>query len=141
MIKQDIAQLHGHTIFNKYYASVISLYVNPDENNINEARKQFKFETVNDGYRIIRDITKGLYVYNYSDESRQLLHSLEYKEFLSRDDYRRMQAYTVQVYEHFIFQNRQMCKTMDQGFMVWYGNYDPQTGISVAPIEADNLVV
>ncbi len=141
MIKQDIAQLHGHTIFNKYYASVISLYVNPDENNINEARKQFKFETVNDGYRIIRDITKGLYVYNYSDESRQLLHSLEYKEFLSRDDYRRMQAYTVQVYEHFIFQNRQMCKTMDQGFMVWYGNYYPQTGISVAPIEADKLVV
>ncbi|HHT9136231.1 MAG TPA: CRISPR-associated helicase Cas3' [Candidatus Wunengus sp. YC60] len=141
MIKQDIAQLHGHTIFNKYYASVISLYVNPDENNINEARKQFKFETVNDGYRIIRDITKGLYVYNYSDESRQLLHSLEYKEFLSRDDYRKMQAYTVQVYEHFIFQNRQMCKTMDQGFMVWYGNYDPQTGISVAPIEADKLVV
>lgn len=141
LIKGDIYQLHGHTIFNKYYASVISLYVNPDEYNINEARKRFDFETVNDGYRIIRKSTEGLYIYNYSDESRQLLHALEYKEFLSRDDYRRMQAYTVQVYEHFIFQNRQMCKTMDQGFMVWYGNYDPQTGISVAPIEADNLVV
>lgn len=141
IIKRDIAQLHGHTIFNEYYAQVIQLYVDPDKFNINEARREFNFEIVNDCYRIIKDTTKGLYIYNYSDESRQLLHALEYKEFLSRDDYRKMQAFTVQVYEHFIFQNRQMCKIMDQGFMVWYGNYDPQTGISVAPIEADNLVV
>ncbi len=141
LIKRNIDQLHGHTIFNEYYAQVIQLYVDPDKYNINEGRERFDFETVNDGYRIIQNITKGLYIYNYSNESRQLLHSLEYKEFLSRDDYRRMQAYTVQVYEHFIFQNRQMCKTMDQGFMVWYGNYDSQTGISVMPIEADKLVV
>ncbi len=141
MIKRDIYQLHGHTIFNEYYAQVIQLYVDPDKFNINEGRKRFDFETVNDSYHIIRDTTKGLYIYNYSDESRQLLHSLEYKEFLSRDDYRRMQAYTVQVYEHFIFQNREMCRIMDQGFMVWYGNYDPQTGISIAPVEADKLVV
>jgi CRISPR-associated endonuclease/helicase Cas3 len=141
LIKRDIDELHGHTIFNEYYAQVIQLYVDPDKYNINEGRKRFDFETVNDSYRIIQDITKGLYIYNYSDESRQLLHSLEYKEFLSRDDYRKMQVFTVQVYEHFIFENRQMCKTMDQGFMVWYGNYDPQTGISVVPIEADKLIV
>ena len=141
MIKRDIAQLHGHTIFNEYYAQVIQLYIDPDKYNINEARKRFDFETVNGAYHIIETATEGLYVYNYSDESRQLLHSLEYKEFLSRDDYRKMQSYTVQVYKHFIIQNSQMCKTMDQGFMVWYGNYDPQTGISVAPIEADKLVV
>jgi len=141
LIKRDIEQLHRHTIFNEYYAQIIQLYVDPDKFNINEARKRFDFETVNDAYHIIRNATEGLYIYSYSDESRQLLHSLEYKEFLSRDDYRRMQAFTVQVYGNFIFQNRQMCKKMDQGFMVWYGNYDPVTGISVAPIEADKLVV
>jgi CRISPR-associated endonuclease/helicase Cas3 len=141
LIKQDINQLHGHKIFNEYYAQVIRLYVDPDRYNINEARKQFNFKAVNDSYRIIRNTTEGLYIYNYNDASRQLLHSLEYKEFLSRDDYRKMQAYTVQVYKHFIFQNGAMCKTMPQGFMVWYGNYDPETGISVAPIEADKLVV
>ena len=69
------------------------------------------------------------------------MHSLEYKEFLSRNDYRKMQVFTVQVYEHFIFQNRHMCKTTDQGFMVWYGNYDSETGISVDPIKADELLV
>ena len=91
--------------------------------------------------RLMRLPTEGLYVYNYSDESRQLSHSLEYKEFLSRDDFRKMQQFTVQVYKHFIIQNGVMCKTMPQGFMVWYGNYDPETGISVTPIEADKLVV
>ena len=141
LIKQNINQLHGHTIFNEYYAQVIRLYIDPDKYNINEARKQFNFHTVNDSYRIIRKTTGGLYIYNYSDESRQLLHSIELKEYLSRDDYRKMQAYTVQVYEYFIFQNEQMCKKMPQGFMVWYGNYDRETGISVAPIEAEKMIV
>lgn len=141
MIKRDINKLHGHTLFNEYYSQVIQLYIDPDKYNINEARKRFDFQIVNDAYRIIRDATEGLYIYNYSDESRNLLHSLKYKEFLSRDDYRKMQAFTVQVYGDFIFQNNEMCKTMSQGFKVWYGNYDPVTGISVAPIEADKLVV
>lgn len=141
LIKQDINQLHGYTMFNEYYAHVVRLYIDPDKYNINEARRQFNFETVNDAYHIIENATEGLFIYNYSDESRQLLHSLEYKEFLSRDDYRKMQTYTVQVYRHFIFQNGSMCKTMPQGFKVWYGNYDRATGISVAPIEADKLIL
>jgi hypothetical protein len=70
-----------------------------------------------------------------------LFHSIEHKEFLSRDDYRKMQAYTVQVYKHFIIHNAAMCNLMPQGFRVWYGNYDGETGISVAPIEADKMVV
>jgi len=52
-----------------------------------------------------------------------------------------MQAYTVQAYKYFILKSSEMCKTMPQGFMVWYGNYDPETGISLAPIDADKLVV
>jgi CRISPR-associated endonuclease/helicase Cas3 len=141
LIKKDIDQLYGHTIFNEYYAQVIRLYVDPDKYNINEMRKTFNFETVNDGYHIIENASEGLYVYNYSDESRQLLHSLEYKEFLSRDDYRKMQTYTVRVYKHFIIQNGSMCRIMPQGFKVWYGNYDKEVGISVAPIEADKLIL
>ncbi len=140
-VRADIEQLHEPETFNKYYAQVVNLYVNPDQYNINEARKAFNFKTVNDCYRIIRDSTEGLYMYNYSDESRQLLHSIEHKEYLSKDDYRKMQIYTVSVYRHFILKNNDMCKTMPQGFMVWYGNYDPQTGISIEPLEADKLVV
>ncbi|MFZ3103846.1 MAG: CRISPR-associated helicase Cas3' [Smithella sp.] len=140
-LRTDIEQLHNHQSFNKYYSQVVQLYVDPDKYNINETRKAFNFKTVNDGYRIIRNATEGLYIYNYSDESRQLLHSFEYKEFLSKNDYRKMQPFIVPVYKYFIIQNGSMCKTLPQGFMVWYGNYDQQTGISVAPIDADKLIV
>lgn len=140
-IKMDIEQLHVPDAFNKYYAQVINLYVNPDQWNVNQARKAFNFKTVNESYRIIRESTEGLYMYNYNDDSRRLFHSLENKEFLSKDDYRRMQVYTVSVYRHFIIKNGAMCKTMPQGFMVWYGNYNPQTGISTEPLDADKLVV
>ncbi|MBC8555421.1 MAG: CRISPR-associated helicase Cas3', partial [Candidatus Brocadiales bacterium] len=118
-IKQDINRLHDHNIFNEYYAQVIQLYVDPDRFNINEVRNKFNYKTVNDSYRIIDSTAEGLYMYNYNEESRQLFHSLEYKEFLSKDDYRKMQAYTVQAYKHFILKNSGMCKTMPQGFMVW----------------------
>jgi len=83
-IKLDLEQLHNPNTFNRYYAQVVNLYVNPDQYNINQARKDFNFQTVNDSYRIIRDSTEGLYMYNYSDESRRLFHSIEHKEFLSR---------------------------------------------------------
>ncbi len=144
-IVPEPALLHHHDVFEKYYAQVVQLYVDPDRYKINEARGQLtrqpNFQTVNDSYRIISDVTESLFVYLYSDESRRLFHSIEHKEFLSRDDYRRMQAFTVQVYRHFTIQNAATCKLMPQGFMVWYGNYDRETGISVAPIEADKMVV
>lgn len=141
LIRNDKNQLYRHDVFKKYYADVVDLYVEPDKYGINNARKEFNFKTVNDMYHIIKDGSEGIFIYNYNDESRQLLHSLEYKEFLSRDDYRKMQAFTVQVYNHFLFKNGSMCKIMPQEFKVWYGNYDTETGISVAPIEADKLVV
>lgn len=145
LIKADIEQLHHHQSFNHYYSQVIQLYVDPDKYNINTARGeitgQFNFKTVNDIYHVISDQTEGLFIYHFSDESRQLFHSIEHKEFLSKDDYRRMQAYTVQVYEYFILGNAETCRTMPQGFKVWYGNYDSETGISVEPIKADKMVV
>ena len=144
-VTPDPELLHDHDVYEKYYAQVVKLYVDPDRYKINEARGrrtgQPNFQTVNDSYRIISDATEGLFVYLYSDESRRLLHSIEHKEFLSRDDYRKMQIFTVQVYRHFTIKNGATCKLMPQGFMVWYGNYDRKTGISVAPIEADKLVL
>ena len=133
----------SHDVFERYYSQVIDLYVDPDKYAINDSRKKFNFETVNDSYRIIQKASEGLFIYNFNEESRQLFHSLQYKEFLSRSDYRKMQAYTVQVYANFIFQNQNagVIEPMPQGFKVWHGNYDPATGISVAPMEADNYVV
>jgi len=141
MIRQDIRRLHDHKIFNEYYAQVINLYVESDKYKIEEARNRFDFKVVNDGYRIIRNATEGLFIYNFSDKSKNLLHSIEHKKSLSKDDYRKMQHFVVQVYDYFIIKNAQLCRKMPQGFMVWYGNYDPETGLSTNSVEADKLII
>lgn len=142
LLQTDIEQIYSHNVFEKYYASVFSLYIDQAKQQaINDARKEFNFETVNDSYRYLDDHSEGLFIYNYNDESRQLLHRLQDKMFLSRDDYRAMQPFTVQAYANFIHQNREDVNTSPHGFKIWYGNYDPATGISVAPMEVDKYVV
>lgn len=142
LMQSDIDQLYSHNVFEKYYASIFKLYINDtNQQAINEARKAFNFETVNNSYRYLDDSSEGLFIYNYNNESRQLLHKLQDKKFLSRDDYRTMQPFTVQAYANFIHQNREDVKTSPHGFKIWYGNYDSATGISVAPMEVDKYVV
>jgi CRISPR-associated endonuclease/helicase Cas3 len=141
MIKQNIDRLHDYNVFKEYYAQIIQLYFEPDKKNINELRNNFKYKTINENYKIIENVTEGLFIYNYSKESIELFESIQYKEFLSREDYRKMQAFTVSVYKNFIYKNIDMTKTMKQGFTMWCGNYDTETGISISPIEVDKLIV
>lgn len=142
LLQSNIEQLYSHNVFEKYYASVFSLYIDQSKQQaITDARKGFNFETVNDSYRYLDDHSEGLFIYTYNDESMQLLHKLQDKKFLSRDDYRAMQPFTVQAYANFIHQNREDVKTSPHGFKIWYGNYNPATGISVAPMEVDKCMV
>jgi hypothetical protein len=66
---------------------------------------------------------------------------IERKPFLSRDDFRRIQAYSVQVYTNFIRDNQGFCVEIPQGIKVWYGPYDENTGISQTPDQNFNWVV
>lgn len=141
LIEQNPNQLYKHDIFKGYYTNILQLFIDPDKFNINEARKHFEFETVNDAYYIIKNNTEGLFIYTYSDESYKLFKALEFKEFLSREDYRRMQPYIVQVYQDFVTKNGQLCNKMPQGFYLWNGNYSSKTGISLATLEADESIV
>lgn len=141
LIQDDINRLYRHDFFEEYYSQVVGLFVDPDKNNILPAQENFDFETVNDSYRLIQDATEGLFIYNYSDDSRKLFDSIKHKEFLSRDDYRKMQVFTVQVYQQFLFQNPKSYEIRPQGFLVWYGNYDQNTGISAEPMAADKSIV
>ena len=141
LIQDNLSKLDRHNFFQEYYSRVVNLFIEPDKNNIIQAQEGFNFETVNDSYRLIQHKTEGLYIYNYNNDSKRLFHSIENKDFLSRDDYRKMQMFTVQVFNNFLFKNEGIYKKMPQEFFVWYGNYDYNTGISVKPIEADKLVV
>lgn len=142
LLQSDLEQLYRHNVFEKYYSSVFNLYIDQSKQQaINNARMAFNFETVNNSYHYLDDHSEGLFIYHYNEESRQLLHKLQEKKFFSRDDFRDMQRFTVQAYANFIYQNRDDVKTSQHGFKIWYGNYDPVTGISVAPMEVDKYVV
>jgi len=142
LLLSDIEQLYSHNVFEKYYASVFSLYIDQGkQQGIIANRKDCNFETVNKSYRYLDDHSEGLFIYLYSEESRRLLDNLEEKRFLTRDDYRAMQPFTVQAYANFIYQYREDVKTSSHGFKIWYGNYDLATGISVGPMEVDKCMV
>ncbi len=141
MIKENPDSLHNYDLYPEYYKKLISLFVDGDARKINSARENFNFETVSNSYRIIDRATKGLLVYNYNDDSKRHVDFIKSKQYLSRDDYRKMQVFIVQVYDSFIFNNRNSIEETTHGVMIWYGGYDKDTGISVDPIESDSLVV
>ncbi len=141
LIKDNPANLYKHDFYEEYYRKFVGLFVNADKMNINKARENFDFATVSNSYRIIDKPTKGLFIYNYNDSSKELLETISNKKFLSRDDYRKMQVYIVQVYENFIFHNKNSIAETSNGVAVWYGGYDKKTGISVDPIQSDTHVV
>ena len=141
LIQTDIEKLHCHNFFQQYYTQVINLFIDPDRNKILQAQENFDFETVNDSYRVIDKNTRGLFIYNCSEESRELFETVNNKPFLSRDDFRKMQVFNVQVYPNFLIKNKGLYKEMPQGFLVWYGKYSNDTGISDEPLDADDLVV
>ncbi|MBU2514682.1 CRISPR-associated helicase Cas3' [bacterium] len=141
MISESIDGLYQHEFFKDYYQKIINLFVDTDKKNINQLRRNFNFETVAEVYRIIDKSTQSLFIKDYSDDSDEIFNTLLNQEFLSKEDYRRIQQYSVQTYENFIINNRELISEDLPGFKVWYGVYDNYTGISVEPFCADQLIV
>jgi CRISPR-associated endonuclease/helicase Cas3 len=141
IIKDNIDRLYEHNFFDEYYRKVVSLFVDTDKKNINPARKELNFETVANSYRLIEKTTEALFVFNYSEESRQIAEKLQMKEYMSRDDWKKLQPYMVNVYPDFLFKNKGLHQETKHGFKIWYGNYDRETGISVEPMAVDELIV
>jgi len=141
LIKDDLGQLYRYDFFKEYYRKVINLFTNPDRFNINESRKKLEFETVSDSYRLIRNQTESLFIYQYDENSNILYNELRGKPFLSRHDYRKLQIYSVQVYKNFLLKNAHLCSELPQGLLVWNGRYNDGIGISTEMMSPDECVV
>ena len=123
-------RLNDYSFFSEYYRQIISLFVNPDKNNINPARERFLFKTVSNAYHLIDKPTETIFIWDYNEDSRILYNSIQYKEFLSRDDYRKMQPFCVQVYPAFLKNFIGYYERKEQGYLIWNNQYDEETGIS-----------
>jgi CRISPR-associated endonuclease/helicase Cas3 len=141
LIQDDPEKLHRHNFFEEYYKQILSLFVDADKYKINSLREQMDFQKVNDYYRLIENATEALFIRDYNEESRELMKGIEWKQFLSREDFRRIQAYSVQVYPNFIKDYRGFCVENPLGIKVWYGPYDEDTGISLTPDQDFNWIV
>lgn len=130
IITDSKERLNDYSFFSEYYRHVISLFVNPDKKNINPAREQFLFKTVSGAYHLIDKATETIFIWDYNEDSRILYDSIKYKEFLSRDDYRKMQPYCVQVFPGFLIKYVGFYERKNQSYLIWNNQYDEKTGIS-----------
>jgi CRISPR-associated endonuclease/helicase Cas3 len=104
-------------------------------------REKFNFETVSQSYRIIEKATESLFIKNYNEESEEICKSIEKKQFITREDFRLIQEFSIQVYSNFLRETRDKYTETIPGFKVWYGGYDYKTGIVTTPIKSDEYVV
>ena len=128
LYKDNEGLLYEHDFFGEYYRKVFRLFIPEDIKNIEKARLGFNFKTVAGAYHLIENKTTPIFI--LCDDSKELYEQIRYKSFLSRDDYRAMQQYSVQVYENFMRENIGKLGKEPQGYWKWNGGYSDQYGIS-----------
>ncbi len=128
LYKKNEKLLYEHDFFGEYYRKVFRLFIPEDIRNIESARLGFNFKTVAGAYHLIENKTTPIFV--LCDESCDLYERIRYKQFLSRDDYRAMQQYSVQVYDNFMKENIGKLGKEPQGYWIWRGGYDDDFGVS-----------
>ncbi|MDY0282001.1 MAG: CRISPR-associated helicase Cas3' [Salinivirgaceae bacterium] len=124
--KEEI--LFEHDFFGEYYRKAFQLFIPEDKFQIKHNRENFNFKKVAEAYRIIDSATTPLFV--LCEESRELYESIRYKPILSRADYRAMQQFSVQVYDHFMKNHFEKIGQESQGYWIWHGEYSKEHGIS-----------
>ncbi len=145
MIMRNPDGLHSYDFFPTYYGKALRLFVDSDKYRINEARIGLNFETVSGCYHLIDKATEGVFISQYNQESKDLYEKIQYKLRnhipLARDDFRKIQQFSVQVYGHFLMKNTDLYLTESENLIIWHGKYNMDTGISDDPITVEEMIV
>lgn len=120
--------LFDHGFFGEYYRKAFRLFIPDDIKNIEAARQGFNFRTVAEVYHLIENKTTPVFI--LCEESAYLYNRIRHKTVFSRDDYRAIQQYSVQVYDNFLRDNLGKLGKEPQGFWIWHGPYDNEYGLS-----------
>jgi hypothetical protein len=130
-------KLHNYDFFTQYYTDIVKLFVAIDKKKIQEARKNFDFETIAGCFSLIEDASISVFIANYNQETLDFLAAIRYKPFLSIEDYRFMQQFSVQVYWNFLERTQGQWEKTDKDVYIWYGSYNDETGICPEPELSD----
>ncbi|GHU17569.1 CRISPR-associated helicase/endonuclease Cas3 [Spirochaetia bacterium] len=136
-LQNNMDKLHNYDFFTQYYADIVKLFVDIDKKKIQDARKNFDFETIANCFSLIEDASISIFIANYNQEALDFLAAIKYKLFLSIEDYRFMQQFSVQVYWNFLGNTQGQWEKTDKDVYIWYGSYNDETGICPEPELSD----
>lgn len=122
-------RLYTHDFYSYYYRELVKNYADTDKLNIIEDRKKLLYQTVAEKYKIIDSRTQTLFVYDYSNDSKQLYYQVKDKEFLSRQERQQVAQYSVQVFDKFLDDNRSFIGFEQCGLSIWHGSYSSDFGL------------
>ena len=145
LLKTHTGSIASHTFFANYYRQIHSLFVNKKP--ITSQRDELNFATVRDMYRIIDSSTHPVFVVRYGDNGipQALYERLRQKERLgiplSREDFRAMQPYSVQVYGNDVKGAHRAMEETKSGLLLWNGGYSLETGLDAEVDYIDSLIL
>lgn len=157
LIMKDVENISSHEFFKNYYQQINGLFV--DQKPVTAQRDALNFQTVGNMYRLIDSSTRPLFIGNYGDKGRPriskdqtqleerlglcLWTGVERHEALreridqsdrlhiplSRNDFRAMQPFCVQVFDNFLHATQGSWEAKKNGVIVWNGAYSQETGL------------
>ena len=114
--------------FNRLYSDV-----NLDKKDIQELRKSLNYRKVASEFKLIPDDTVNVIIENNDlvDELPVNINGIKKKEFISREEWRKLQPYLVSIRKYKINDLRKegLISELIEDVYIWTGNYDEDEGI------------
>lgn len=134
MLRRDGFDLHDPGVFREYFEMMYQL-VDTDGEKVQEARESLDYPEVAARYRLIRDDTVPVIVdYQERDarrerERQRLFERIRSERMLRPGDHRRLQPYTVGLFEKDFEERKWAMQQLAEDVWMWTGGYDPVRGI------------
>ncbi|MFW5988421.1 MAG: CRISPR-associated helicase Cas3' [bacterium] len=128
----DPKKLQDPDIFYDYFNTLYS-DVNLDKSNIQELRESFSFREVDYKFKLIPDDTVNVIIENFRlvDKLPVDLNLIKKKEFISRDEWRKLQPFIVSLRKYKVndLLKEGLINELIEDVYVWTGKYDKNEGI------------
>jgi CRISPR-associated endonuclease/helicase Cas3 len=123
-LRDDLQEIYSTSLFKRYYSEAVDFFINIKL--ITKFRERLNFKSVNDNYKLINNITYPVFI---KSANEKLYDRIKYKPFLSREDFRDLQLYSVQLFDSMINKNAHDIEPLENGVRVWHGKYSEELGI------------
>lgn len=129
--REGLDVLNSYKAYTNYFEELDN-FIQWDIGDIERLRRGFLFEQVAHAYKIIDTCTRTVVVPYKKEEGDSSVSKLSNKPVLSKDDYRKLQLYSVQMYPH-QFEKALHSGLIEQSknglFFIWIGKYSDDKGI------------